>query len=105
MTEPSVDGVKVGDVFYRSWGYDQTQVNWYVVVALTPKRVKIQEISGMRIAETRVMPNLESERFGEIMVKQVQRYNDRACFAFNSYSSCYQWDGDSQYATGYGMGH
>lgn len=27
--------VKVGDVFYSSWGYDQTNVNFFAVVALS----------------------------------------------------------------------
>lgn len=39
-------GVKVGDVFYRSWGYDQTNINYYIVTALTKsgKSAKIAEI-------------------------------------------------------------
>jgi len=28
------DGVKVGDVFYDSWGYDQTNIDYYQVVGL-----------------------------------------------------------------------
>ena len=57
--------VKVGDVFYRSWGYDQTQVNWAVVVGLTPsgKSARIQEIRGVTVQDdgptTRVMPDPE----------------------------------------------
>jgi hypothetical protein len=33
MTETPT--VKRGDVFYRSWGYDQTNVNFYVVTAVS----------------------------------------------------------------------
>ena len=100
-----VDGVKVGDVFYRSWGYDQTNVNWYVVVALTPKRVKIQECLGRRTDDWHTVPR-PNETFGEIMTKQVRHYNGRATLSFNSYSSCYQWDGQTpQYQTASGWGH
>jgi len=35
--------VKVGDWFYCSWGYDQTNVDFYRVVGVTPKSVKIQQ--------------------------------------------------------------
>lgn len=40
--------VKVGDVFACSWGYDQTNVNYYEVVSVTPsgKSVKIIPIWG-----------------------------------------------------------
>jgi len=34
--------VKPGSVFYRSWGYDQTNVDFYVVVSVTPKTVVLQ---------------------------------------------------------------
>lgn len=36
----------VGDYFYTSWGYDQTQVEFYRVVALTPsgKSVRVQQV-------------------------------------------------------------
>lgn len=37
--------VKVGDFFYSSWGYDQTNIDFYKVVGLTPsgKSVKVQK--------------------------------------------------------------
>ena len=35
--------VKLGDWFYCSWGYDQTNVDFYKVVGVTPKSVKIQK--------------------------------------------------------------
>ena len=73
-----VNGIKVGDVFYRSWGYDQTNINFYKVVALTAKRIKIQEIGKKTVYDeggstTRVVADLDSAPFGEVMVKTVQR--------------------------------
>lgn len=48
--------VKVGDIFYNSWGYDQTNIDWYQVVALTKtgKSVKVRPIAG-KIKETGFM--------------------------------------------------
>lgn len=45
---PETVEVKVGDFFYSSWGYDQTQVDFYKVVGLTPsgKSVKVQKWSS-----------------------------------------------------------
>lgn len=39
--------LKVGDILSNSWGYDQTNIDWYVVVAVpSNKTVKIREICG-----------------------------------------------------------
>lgn len=40
-------GVKVGDFFYASWGYDQTNVDFYKVVGFSPsgKSVRLQRWS------------------------------------------------------------
>jgi hypothetical protein len=46
---PATVGVKVGDYFYASWGYDQTNVDWFRVVGLTPKGVKIQKVFGTTV--------------------------------------------------------
>lgn len=43
---PAAAGVAVGDFFYSSWGYDQTNVDFYKVVGLTPKGVKVQKWSS-----------------------------------------------------------
>ena len=45
-------GVKVGDIFHYSWGYEQTNVNYFQVVSLKgTKQVVIREI-GYEITET-----------------------------------------------------
>lgn len=38
--------IKIGDIFYSSWGYDQTNVNFYQVIDTTEKTVTVQEIMG-----------------------------------------------------------
>lgn len=53
--------VKVGDFFYSSWGYDQTNVDFFKVVGLTPKGVRIQHWSSLCVRDdggpsTRVVP-------------------------------------------------
>jgi hypothetical protein len=47
---PASANVTVGTVFERSWGYDQTNVDFYRVVGLTPKGVKIQKWSAHNVA-------------------------------------------------------
>ena len=37
-------GVKVGDVFRSSWGYDQTNIDYYQVIAVTGKTATLSQI-------------------------------------------------------------
>lgn len=41
-----VSTLAVGDILYRSWGYDQTNVDFYQVVKRTPKSVMVVPIHG-----------------------------------------------------------
>lgn len=43
---PTEAGVQVGTFFVRSWGYDQTNIDFYKVVGLTAKGVKVQHWSN-----------------------------------------------------------
>ena len=38
---PNVDGVRVGELFYASWGYDQTNIDFWQVVALKGKHTAV----------------------------------------------------------------
>ena len=47
--------VKVGDLFYSSWGYEQTNVNFFQVVALVGKKsVRIREVHPEVLEENAV---------------------------------------------------
>lgn len=43
--------VKVGDTFCATWGYEQTNVDFYKVVRVLKKMVEIQEIGCKRVGE------------------------------------------------------
>lgn len=40
---------KVGDLFRRSWGYDQTNIDWYEVVAVSGKMLTVRAIEQARV--------------------------------------------------------
>ena len=61
-------GVKVGDLFYTSWGYEQTNVDFFQVIALkgessaivrevVPKRIKEEPTCGMAADRTYEVTN------------------------------------------------
>lgn len=47
MTESNK--IKVGDIFYNSWGWEQTNINFYQVVRVTRsgKTVYVREVQGI----------------------------------------------------------
>lgn len=50
-------GVGVGDIFYASWGYEQTNADFFQVVELVGKAsVRVREVYLQRIAEDPVSP-------------------------------------------------
>ena len=38
--------IKVGDIFYNSWGYEQTNIDFYQVVKTTKKTITLKGIKG-----------------------------------------------------------
>lgn len=39
----------IGDILYASWGYDQTNIDYFQVVKLTPKTVTFREIKANQV--------------------------------------------------------
>lgn len=42
---------KVGEILYDSWGYEQTNIDFYQVVEVKPKSIMIRRISGEMVPE------------------------------------------------------
>jgi hypothetical protein len=40
----SMEDIEIGDIFYSSWGYDQTNIDFYKVIKKTAKMIEIREI-------------------------------------------------------------
>ena len=98
---------KVGDILDASWGYDQTNVNFYLVTKVIGTRtVELREIgskiiSGAGSSYTEVMPVPDYILDDKTYIKRVS--NDGV--KFNSYKYASRWDGKPQYETGAGWGH
>lgn len=115
-------GIKVGDFFIEVWGYDQTNITFHKVVAVTAKGVKIQKWSNRRVGAGEghydsVVPGdkpaygWENGERAEAPVKQklVQSYgqgeNQKVYLNMTSYSNANLWDGKAAYQTATGYGH
>jgi hypothetical protein len=97
----------VGDVLVSSWGYDQTNIDYYEVVRVVgPSSVEIQQISQSVVGESggpseKVVPN-KGSYIGAPMLK---RANSTNSVHLTSYSSASPWSGQPRHQTGYGWGH
>ena len=97
--------LKEGDILYSSWGYDQTNVDFYKVKqVLGNNKVKIvqmnSKIVNQSLATDYVAPNVE---IGDEMIKVVNgKWNS---VKITSYANAYLWDGQPKYETQAGYGH
>jgi hypothetical protein len=70
---------KVGDSLYQSWGYDQTNIDFYEVVEVLPKSVKVRPISQLLVEGSEgfmcenVKPDIGNYT-GEAELKQVRAF-------------------------------
>lgn len=106
---PQEAGVKVGDFFYSSWGYDQTNIDFYEVVGLTPKGVKVRKawktVLHDLVSQEAVVPMVGMPEDGEVETKILRGSAERPYLSLTSYSSAWRWDGKPKYQTSSGWGH
>lgn len=93
--------LKVGSILHGSWGYEQTNCEFYRVIELNGTKVKIQELPHISTKETswascNVMPNLE-DTSGTILERTVAS----ASIKLNSSCDLYIWDGKEKYSSWY----
>ena len=101
-------GYQIGDILYSSWGYDQTNVDFYQVTKLIgAKMIEIQEIQGKVVKSDRGADYVVAvkDRFvrGERPLKK--KVNTRRSVKINSHTNAYPWDGKPKYQTSAYAGH
>jgi hypothetical protein len=109
------DLVKVGDIFRASWGYDQTNVDYYQVTEKKGQFVTVREIAAIRVEGSgghmcdRVTPDkdnfLVGDRF-EPKRRKIQGYKNSSgelspCIKAYSFANAYLWDGGEDYRSWY----
>lgn len=126
---PQQAGVKVGDFFTASWGYGQTNVDFWKVVGLTPKGMKVQAWQtsvdhsdyhdymvpgdgpkvGHWVRDKDGLSTYDPDMPAPVKVKRIQMWgpDDNATVAANwtSYAGMYLWDGVAKYQTNGYAGH
>ena len=99
--------LKVGDIFYSSWGYDQTNIDFYEVVKVYNKKVAIRKISSYLVRgeegfmQGHVLPT-PHDFVGEEMIKTVLPSTNNSCsFKIKSYAYAWPWEGKEMWCSWY----
>jgi hypothetical protein len=87
-----------GDIFYNSWGWEQTNIDFYQIIAATKKTVKIQQVNQTRnynassmTGKTSAIPN--DFISDETLRKKPYFWSGEWRLNFEHGSGC-RWDGD-----------
>lgn len=100
--------INVGDIFVAEWGYDQTNIDFYQVVALKAKAVVIRKIEQTVVRSSGqsdyVMP--AKNRFdGQPLLKIPKSGYKGVALKITNYAWAYPWDGKPEAQTAPGYGH
>lgn len=100
--------VRVGTIFARSWGYDQTNVDFYRVLGFTPsgKSVRVVKVWQRAHDDCHVVPTEQAVEDGEVLTKRLVGSDARPAITVTHYGDhAYLWNGRPMYRTPHGYGH
>jgi|2_EtaG_2_1085320.scaffolds.fasta_scaffold07908_7 hypothetical protein len=97
---------KVGAILYASWGYDQTNVDFYEVTALAGKTMIVMRPIESECESSKPPQDMMIAKPGAFTGKPMRkRVHKRGWVKMASYSNAYPWDGTPKYETSFGWGH
>lgn len=94
--EQPAPNVKVGDIFVSSWGYDQTNIDYYKVLSVKNKTAVLGEIgqnrqyTGHMCGKCVPDPTVAGKK---TLTKRILSMNGSPYFKMTSYASAYPWNG------------
>jgi len=85
----------VGDIVYYSWGYDQTNIDWFKIVKTTKNFVYIQELP-CRVTDTGFMSGSSFPCVDAAPVGKIERHKANGNTVTMPYGWCGKWDGTAK---------
>jgi len=97
--------LSIGDILVSSWGYDQTNIDFYQVIKLTKKMVMVSQVKN-RIIEngpnfTGKVEPIKDAFVGAPFKRKIMYYSDAPAISITSYSSARPWGGKPEYFSSY----
>ena len=89
---------QVGDVLYCSWGWEQTNIDFYQVVSATAKTIKVKKLKAVTLYNASAMTGLTQavrDKFenDEILTRKPYNYGEWA-IKIEYYSHATLWNGE-----------
>lgn len=101
--------IKVGDIFYTMWGYDQTNIDFYEVVAVRGSRIDLKELHQQYVGHEgnydSVVPATGENRFKDDEIHTVSARADGTVTSLSSFEYPSKWDGKPKNQTDAYSGH
>jgi hypothetical protein len=98
-------GLMKGSILSSSWGYDQTNVDFYEVTEVVGKSVLLRKIGSKEApGHSHVVP-VPGHFVGPPIRKLPQGSAGHVYVKISGHNSAYLWDGKPQYVTPWGSGH
>lgn len=100
--EKPLPTVNIGDIFVCSWGYDQTNIDYYKVLAVKNKTVTIAAVAQNRTytghmqGECVPVPDVVT---GKPINKRINPCDDSVSIKMTSFSWAYPWSGKTNHFT------
>lgn len=95
---------KVGDIFVTSWGYDQTNVNFYEVTEVRGKDLIVRAIASRTVDENKNITHVVPAP-GVFTGPPMRVRPQQGDYARIDDHYAKKWDGKPEYATASGWGH
>ena len=103
------DKIEVGTILYSSWGYEQTNIDFYCVVEVSKSMCKLLPMTQKSAESSTHCAMTENVKAGnqimfdgELLRKKISKdYHGSDCVRIASYASAWLWDGKEKYASYY----
>ncbi|MES2208495.1 MAG: hypothetical protein V4525_17090 [Pseudomonadota bacterium] len=91
----SAHTLKINDVLYSSWGYEQTNVDFFQVVRTTAQSVWVKELKQQKVATADMSGTTTPliNEFKENAKERMHRVKHGDSIRIESYTSASLWDG------------
>jgi len=94
--------VNIGDIYFTSWGYDQTNIDYYKVTSVKNKTVNLVSIGQTRNytgpMQGECVPD-PSVTGNKIYTKRMINNGNSVSFKMTNYSWAYKWNGQTNHFT------
>jgi hypothetical protein len=97
-------GLKKGDILVASWGYEQTNVDFYEITDVVGKSVILREIESKEAGHSHVVA-IPGHFIGAPLRKIPQGTGNHLYVKISASTSAFPWDGKPRYVTPFGAGH